>query len=283
MNGIIVIDKEYGYTSRDIVNIVGKKLNTKKIGHTGTLDPIATGVLVLCVGNFLKLSELLVSDNKEYIARVQLGIETDTLDITGKIVDKNDSVNVTKEDIERVLKKFIGKIKQEVPKYSAVKVHGKKLYEYARSGIDVDLPVREVEILEIELLDDIKDNEFSFRCKVSKGTYIRSLIRDIGRELGICATMKSLRRTKQGIFRIEDCYTLRDIEEGNYELLDPKDILDIPKVIVDNDMEFKIRNGQVLEKFFDNDMVMILNQKKELIAIYKEYKQGYVKPYKMFV
>lgn len=282
MNGILVIDKEKGYTSRDIVNIVGKKLGTKKVGHTGTLDPIATGVLVLCIGKSLKLTELLVSNDKEYIARVKLGIETDTLDITGNIVKESKVKDITKEDIEKVLNKFKGKIKQEVPKYSAVSVNGKRLYEYARNGINVKLPVRDVEVFEIELISDVVDNEFSFRCRVSKGTYIRSLIRDIGYELGNCATMVELRRVKQGMFDISEAYSLENIENADYKILNPIDVLDIPKVVVDEDMEFRVRNGQVLKKFFDGDIAMILNNNNQLLAIYKNYNDGYVKPYKMF-
>ena len=281
MNGILVVDKKKGYTSRDIVNIVSKKLKTKKVGHTGTLDPIATGVLVLLIGKSLKLTEILVSDTKEYIAKIKLGIQTDTLDITGNIVKKYDVGNITKEDITRVLAKYMGKIKQEVPKYSAVHVNGKRLYEYARNNIEVELPKREVEIFDLRLVSDIKNNEFSISCIVSKGTYIRSLVRDIGISLGTCATMTELRRIKQGIFDIEQAYTLEDIEKDNYKLLDPKDILNIPKVIVDKDLEFKIKNGQVLKRFFDSDMAMILNQNNELLAIYKKKYMEYVKPFKM--
>ena len=283
MNGILVIDKEKGYTSRDIVNIVSKKLGTKKVGHTGTLDPIATGVLVLCIGKSLKLTELLVSNDKEYIARVRLGIETDTLDITGNIVKESKVKDITREDIEKVLNKFKGKINQEVPKYSAVSVNGKRLYEYARNDIYVKLPVREVEVFEIELISDIVDNEFSFRCRVSKGTYIRSLSRDIGYELGNCATMVELKRIKQGMFDINEAYSLKDIENDNYKILNPIDVLDIPKVVVSEDMEFRVINGQVLKKFFAGDIAMILNKNNELLAIYKDYNDGYVKPYKMFV
>lgn len=282
MNGIIVVDKKAGYTSRDIVNIVGKELGTKKIGHTGTLDPIATGVLVLLIGKYLKLTELLVSDDKEYIATVKLGIETDTLDITGKVIKQSDFSNVTKKDIEEVLNKFKGKIKQEVPKYSAVSVNGKRLYEYARSGEEVKLPVREVEIFEMELLSDVIDGEFKFRCRVSKGTYIRSLIRDIGICLGTNATMSSLRRTKQGKFLIDDAYTLEDIKNNKYKMLNPIDVLDMPKVVVDKDMEFKVKNGQVLKKFFDGNMAMILNMEQQLLAIYKAKDNEFIKPFKMF-
>ena len=282
MNGIILIDKPKDYTSRDIVNIVSKKLQTKKVGHTGTLDPLATGLLVLCIGKTLKLSELLVSTKKEYIATMTFGIETDTLDITGNIVKRDSKTKkFTTKDIETVLKKYTGKIIQEVPKYSSVKVNGKKLYEYARKGEEVALPKREVEIFNIEPLSEINNNTFTFKCTVSKGTYIRSLIRDIGVSLGTYATMSALRRTKQGIFNIEDAYTLEDIENNNYKILDAKDVLKLPKVIVDKNLEFKVKNGQVLTKFFKEDKAMIINQNNELLAIYQKKDDTYVKPYKM--
>lgn len=282
MNGIILIDKPKDYTSRDIVNIVSKKLQTKKVGHTGTLDPLATGLLVLCIGKTLKLSELLVSTKKEYIATMTFGIETDTLDITGNIVKRDSKQKkITTKDIETVLKKYTGKIIQEVPKYSSVKVNGKKLYEYARKGEEVALPKREVEIFNIEPLSEINNNTFTFKCTVSKGTYIRSLIRDIGVSLGTYATMSDLRRTKQGIFNIEDAYTLEDIENNNYKILDAKDVLKLPKVIVDKNLEFKVKNGQVLTKFFKEDKAMIINQNNELLAIYQKKDDTYVKPYKM--
>ena len=282
MNGIILIDKPKDYTSRDIVNIVSKKLQTKKVGHTGTLDPLATGLLVLCIGKTLKLSELLVSTKKEYIATMTFGIETDTLDITGNIVKRDfKQKKITTKDIETVLKKYTGKIIQEVPKYSSVKVNGKKLYEYARKGEEVSLPKREVEIFNIEPLSEINNKTFTFKCTVSKGTYIRSLIRDIGVSLGTYATMSDLRRTKQGIFNIEDAYTLEDIENNNYKILDAKDVLKLPKVIVDKNLEFKVKNGQVLTKFFEEDKAMIINQNNELLAIYQKKDDTYVKPYKM--
>ena len=282
MNGIILIDKPKDYTSRDIVNIVSKKLQTKKVGHTGTLDPLATGLLVLCIGKTLKLSELLVSTKKEYIATMTFGIETDTLDITGNIVKRDSKQKkITTKDIETVLKKYTGKIIQEVPKYSSVKVNGKKLYEYARKGEEVALPKREVEIFNIEPLSEINNNTFTFKCTVSKGTYIRSLIRDIGVSLGTYATMSDLRRTKQGIFNIEDAYTLEDIENNNYKILDSKDVLKLPKGIVDKNLEFKVKNGQVLTKFFKEDKAMIINQNNELLAIYQKKDDTYVKPYKM--
>ena len=289
MNGILLVNKPKDYTSRDIVNIISKKLNTKKVGHTGTLDPIAEGVLVLCIGSSLKLVEILTNHDKEYIAELIVGYETDTLDITGSILKEKKINNLEKKQVKNVLKNFTGEIIQEVPKYSAVKVNGKKLYEYARNNIEVDLPKRKVNIYDIELFSDIKkdeDNNFIFKikCRVSRGTYIRSLIRDIGLSLGSYATMKSLIRTSLGDFNIKDSYTLEQIDNNEYELLDPIDVLSFPKVIVDSNMENKIRNGMILDKFFNEDTAIILNKNNELLAIYKvkDNDKLLVKPWKMF-
>lgn len=283
MNGILVINKEENYTSRDVVNIVSKKLNTKKIGHTGTLDPMAKGVLVLCVGKSLKVVDLITSYTKEYIAKVKLGIETDSLDITGNILREKE-VNVDKNDIINVLNSFLGKSIQEVPKYSAVKVNGKKLYEYARNDIEVELPKREIEIFDIELLSDVLNNEFSFRVVVSKGTYIRSLIRDIGNKLNTYACMSDLIRTKQGNFDINNSYSLSDIEKDNYMLLDIKDVLDMEKVIVNDELLFKIKNGCILDKFFEGNIALIIDKEGNEIGIYKVYDKdkSKVKPDKIF-
>lgn len=282
-DGVLVVYKEKGYTSRDVVNRVSKILHTKRIGHTGTLDPIATGVLVLCVEDGLKLVELLTNHDKEYVAKVRLGIETDTLDITGSIVQEKLCQDITKDKIQTVLKNFIGKSRQVVPKYSAIKVNGKKLYEYARNGEEVELPVRDIEIYDLQMIGDISNNEFTIKCSVSKGTYIRSLIRDIGYALGTVATMVELVRTKSGKFMIEDAYTLEDLEKGKYQLLKIEDVLEIPKVVVEEPMEKKIRNGQVIPKFFEGDMAMILDPNEKLIAIYQKKDDIYVKPYRMFL
>ena len=284
MNGILAIYKEKGYTSRDVVNILTKELGTKKIGHTGTLDPIATGVLVVCINNGLKLVELLTNHDKEYIAKVRLGIETDTLDITGTTIKEDKNIlKYSKEEIEEVLKKFIGKTMQTVPKYAAIKVDGKKLYEYARNGEEVELPTREIEIYDLKLASSVKDNEFYIKCHVSKGTYIRSLIRDIGYALGTYATMVELERTKLGEFGLENTYTLEDIRYGVYYITSIEDSVNLPKVVVDKEVEKKIRNGMVLDKFFDDNMVMIMNKDNELIAIYQSIDNGKVKPYRMFI
>ena len=246
-NGILMVNKPSGITSRDVVNIVGKTLNTKKVGHTGTLDPMATGVLVLCLGNALKVCELITTNDKEYIAKVILGIETETLDTTSPIINTK-KTNITKEEIEKVLNSFKGSYLQEVPKYSAVKINGKKLYEYAREGKEIELPKKMVTIYDIQLISDITyyndTTSFYIKTTVSKGTYIRSLIRDIGYKLNTYGCMDSLERTRQGIFNIDNSYTLEEIKNNNYKLLSiEKSLPNIPLVEVDNKTLFKIRNG----------------------------------------
>lgn len=287
MDNIIVVNKDKDYTSRDVVNVIGKIFNTKKVGHTGTLDPLATGVLIVCMNKALKVVDLITASDKEYIAKVVLGIDTDTLDITGNIINEC-KTNVNVDMVKSALNSFIGKSIQEVPKYSAVKVKGKKLYEYARNGIDVELPKREIQIFDIELISDIDivdgHQEFSFKVKVSKGTYIRSLIRDIGVKLGCFACMKELTRTKQGKFSIDESYTLNDIKNGNYKLLNIKDVIDIEKVVVSDNMLFKIKNGMILDKFFISDKALILDNNGNEIGIYKTYDKDSkkVKPDKIF-
>lgn len=282
MNGLLIINKPINWTSRDVVNKVGHILNTSKIGHTGTLDPIATGVLVLAIGEGLKLVDLVTSETKEYIATAKIGILTDTLDVTGNVLEEKNST-IEKEQLEYVLNSFIGKYLQEVPLYSSVKVNGRRLYDYARNNIKVELPRREVEIFDIELLSFNKE-EFSFRVSVSKGTYIRSLIRDIGNKLDIPCTMSSLERTKQGDFYIEDSYNISDIENGFFELVSFNKALSRFKTVeVDDYLEKKVSNGVPLENRYDEDYVVFVNKESKVLALYKlsEDKKR-IKPYKVF-
>lgn len=285
MNGILIVNKPQNYTSRDIVNIISKKLNTKKVGHTGTLDPIAEGLLVVPIGRALKISELLTSEKKEYIAKVILGYETDMLDITGKEIKRN-IPNVDKDKLIEVLNSFIGKYNQEVPMYSAVKVNGRKLYEYARSNIQITPPSKIVEIYSISLLEGpiYKDNtvEFTMKCEVSKGTYIRSLIRDIAYKLSTYGTMKELIRTKQGSFLLEDAFTLEDIQKDKYKLLSIKEALPNIKITkIDDKILKQVKNGMVLDKFFEEEISLLVDKDGREIAIYKDIGNGKVKPYKM--
>lgn len=278
-SGILIIDKEKDMTSRDVVNIACKKLGTKKIGHTGTLDPIATGVLVLGVNEGTKIIDLLTSNDKLYQAEVEIGILTDTLDITGNVIEKKD-VKIKKEEIEQTLESFKGKYMQEVPKYSAVRINGKRLYEYARNEIEVELPKREVEIKDIFLID-FNDNKFIFQVHVSKGTYIRSLIRDIGEKLNIPMTMTNLRRIKQGIFDISKSIKLDEINED--KLISIKDALDnYPKIEIDSLTEKKVKNGAKLN-YKINDITLVLNKDDELLALYEPSNHiDIMKPYKVF-
>lgn len=266
MNGILIVNKSEGFTSRDVVNKLSKIFNTKKIGHTGTLDPIAKGVLVVVIGKYTKLCEDLTQTYKEYIATFKLGILTDTLDITGKILDEKD-VTVTEEEIRNVIASYKCVYDQEVPIYSSVKINGRKLYEYARNGENVVLPKRKVDIKNIEVIDINKDI-VKIKCLVSKGTYIRSLIRDIGLSLNTFATMTDLIRIKQGIFDIRDSYTLEDIENGNYKLIDIEDVMDIC-VIDDNTYLKYVTNGVKLKLDIENKYILFKHEGNN-IALYKK-------------
>lgn len=288
MNGILLVNKKENWTSRDVVNRVGKILGTKKVGHTGTLDPLATGVLVLCIGSATKLNEILTSTYKEYEAEITLGLLTDTLDITGNEL-KEEKVNVNKEQILEALNKMTGKYIQEVPIYSAVKVNGRKLYEYARAGESVELPKREVDIKELELIGNIKytDNKtiFNIRCLVSKGTYIRALVNDIANSLNTIGVMSKLTRTKQGKFKLENCYKIEDIESGNYKLISIAEALNnFPKVVVDGYLENLIKNGAVINDEWKQEHILFINKNNCLLALYKSYDKdkNKLKPWKMF-
>jgi tRNA pseudouridine55 synthase len=288
MNGILLVNKKENWTSRDVVNKVGKILGTKKVGHTGTLDPLATGVLVLCIESATKLNEILTSTYKEYEAEITLGLLTDTLDITGNEL-KEEKVKVNKEQILEALNKMTGKYVQEVPIYSAVKVNGRKLYEYARAGESVELPKREVDIKELELIGDIKytDNKtiFNIRCLVSKGTYIRALVNDIANSLNTIGVMSKLTRTKQGKFKLENCYKIEDIESGNYKLISIVEALNnFPKVVVDGYLENLIKNGAVINDEWKQEHILFIDKNNCLLALYKSYDKDKtkLKPWKMF-
>ncbi len=274
MNGIVVINKPNGYTSRDVINVLNKEFHTKKIGHTGTLDPIATGVLVVCIGRYTKLVDKITCYNKEYIATIKLGIKTDTLDITGNCLEQESNINVDKDVVINTLNSFLGRSIQEVPKYAAVKVKGKKLYEYARDGEEISLPKREIEIYEIELLE-CTNEEIKFRTVVSKGTYIRSLIRDICEKLGVIGTMSSLIRTKQGKFKIEDSFTLEEIKRKEYKLLDIQSAFSYPCYELNDDEYFKVKNGVSLQ-IDRNDPFLFMKYKDTVVAIY-EFQKGMYK------
>lgn len=279
INGILVVNKSEGFTSRDVVNKVSRILGTKKIGHTGTLDPLATGVLVLTIGKCTKLSEMLTCQYKEYIAEFMLGYETDTLDITGEKTKEYSGSFPDDLEIKTVISSFAREYLQEVPLYSAVKIDGKRLYEYARNNIEVELPKRMVDIKSIDILE-INDNVVKIKTCVSKGTYIRSLIRDIGEKLGTYATMSKLVRSKSGKFDIDNSYTLESIENGNYKILSPIEFLDdIQTIVLDDELFKKVDNGVKLRLDCNCDYVKFAKN-DEIVAIYKreeDYYKMYVK------
>ena len=267
MNGVLLVNKQKHVTSRDVVNELTHIFNTKKIGHTGTLDPIASGVLVCTIGKYTKLNDVLTSKYKEYIATMELGYLTDTLDNTGTVLSKSD--NIPNEDrIKEVIYSYKKKYMQEVPIYSSVKVNGRKLYEYARNNETVELPIKEVDIKEIEILS-INDKEIVFKTLVSKGTYIRSLIRDIGETLGCHASMTDLIRTKQGKFYIEDTYTIDEIKDGNYKILDIEDVLDLDIVDTSDNLYKLISNGVKIDYNSNKDFILF-RYKGEDISLYQK-------------
>ena len=250
MQGILVVNKSKGMTSHDVVARVRRIFKTRQVGHTGTLDPDAEGVLPVLIGRATKLSDILTSEEKTYIARVKLGIVTDTYDITGTVKEEN-AVNVTKEDIKQTADEFLGVQMQIPPMYSAIKIDGKKLYQLAREGIEIERPAREIEINKISCFDfDLKNNSFSLEVCCSKGTYIRSLCHDLGKKLGCGAVMSELLRTKSGTFTIDMAHSLEEISES-FEKGEAENLLisidealsAYPKVLVSEENAKKIRNG----------------------------------------
>ncbi len=275
LNGIIVINKPKNYTSHDVVAKVKKLLNIKKVGHTGTLDPNATGVLPLLLNSGTKLSKYLIEHDKEYEVTLKLGIRTDTLDGEGKVLEKKEvdrkMLENTKQ-IEKVLNSFTGKQTQVPPMYSAIKVKGKKLYEYARRGENVEVQPRQIEIYNIELQKvDIKKQEIEFEVQCSKGTYIRTLCEDIATKLGTIGYMKELNRTKVGKFGLEEAITIEKLEE----YIENKKYEDLNIITMEELLKEKekiVLNEKNLEMFLNGVKIKIEN-KTGIYRIYNENKQ----------
>ncbi len=246
MDGIINIYKPVGMTSHDVVNKVRRIVGTKKVGHTGTLDPDAEGVLPVCINRGTKVADMLTFSDKRYTACFKLGITTDTLDISGNVLEKR-PVNVTEQQIVEAIKSFEGVIEQIPPMYSAIKVGGRKLCDLARKGIEVERKSRRVEIYEINILD-VKDNSFTIDVKCSKGTYIRTLGSDIGEKLGCGAVMTSLVRTQSSIFEINDSVKLDDLTPENYKnhVILAVDLFEGEKITVDDSILSKVLNGNAI-------------------------------------
>ncbi len=288
-NGIINIFKEKGFTSHDVVAKMRGILKQKKIGHSGTLDPDATGVLPVLLGNATVLSDMLTDKSKEYEAVMLLGVSTDTQDITGKILEKRDTSNLNKDMVKEIILSFLGEYMQLPPMYSALKVGGKKLVDLAREGKEVKREPRAVYIFDIDIMD-ISLPEVKFKVKVSKGTYIRTLCHDIGEKLSVGGCMESLIRTRVDRFYINDAITLKQVEE-NRECI-KKNILSVeeyfsflPKINTSPEFDKYLHNGNKLKldkKPENSELYRLYDSKDRFIAIYKK-EMTELKPFKMFL
>ena len=277
MDGILIVNKDKGCTSHDVVYKV-KKLFGKKVGHTGTLDPNATGVLPILIGNGTELSQFLINHDKKYIATIQLGVKTDTADVEGNVIEEKcvDLSLLNEEKINTILKNLIGKQKQIPPMYSAIKVNGKKLYEYARSGKSVDIPARDIEIYDLKLLNiDIENKLLTYEIYCSKGTYVRTMCEKIAEALDTVGYMKELQRTMVGNFKIEDSVTIEELKEN----FDKKDFLNQKiislesffskkdKVILGNKQLSLLLNGVLIGANYSDDIFRIYNENGIFVGI----------------
>ena len=268
MAEVLYVNKPSGISSFDVCFKLRKVLHTKKIGHTGTLDPNATGVMIVLFDKSTKANQFLATDRKEYETRVLLGKETDTLDIDGKVLGEYKYEVPDENTLKKALNAFKGRSVQEVPITSAVSVDGKRLYQYQKEGKEVELPKREIEVFSVELLNIYEDG-FSFLSRVSSGTYIRALVRDILSSLNLHGTVLSLKRTAVDDVRIEDCDELNDILEGNYHLHDLYDLLSKRYEVFEDFDEKDVLNGKKL--VIESDQPRLLMAKNhEALAIYEK-------------
>jgi tRNA pseudouridine55 synthase len=282
MDGVLVIDKPEDWTSHDVIAKCRNLLKVRKIGHTGTLDPFATGVLTLLVGKATRLAQFLNKDEKEYIAKITFGFETETGDRTGKIKENTlcEEFKLENEKIRETLKTFLGEIEQLPPMFSAKKVKGKKLYELARKNLEIERKAVKVTIFDLELLE-IEEESIRLRIVSSSGTYIRTLAEDVGRRLGISAHLSELRRIRAGRFDISRAITLEKLEEIikqgmlNKVLIPIGEVLeDLPKVILDEANLKRAKNGnslkiQIQSGLTEGDFVCLLDSQRNLVAIGK--------------
>ena len=247
INGIVVVNKEKGFTSHDVVNVIRRIFGTRKVGHTGTLDPDATGVLPICIGKGTKVADMLTFSDKCYEARVRLGLTTDTQDISGEVLTTSD-VNVSETELLEAVNKFTGNLEQIPPMYSAIKINGQKLCDLARKGVEVERKPRNITIYSSEM-SGFDGVEFNLAVHCSKGTYIRTLCHDIGMYLGCGAVMCDLKRTKSSCFSIEDSYTLDELkamtEDELRKVLSPVDsvFINYPKLVINDRIKKLFCNG----------------------------------------
>ena len=266
MNGILLVDKPADWTSNDVVQKLRGVLHERRIGHAGTLDPMATGLLTVFVGRATRAVEFAEHDRKRYLAGLRLGLITDTQDITGTILEKRE-VNVTRDELDSVLKRFLGNITQTPPMYSAVKVHGQRLYKLAREGKCVERAARSISIFRLDLMSFAED-QILLDVSCSKGTYIRTLCHDIGDALGCGGCLSSLRRTEAGIFSVSQARTMDDIIAGDYNLL-PTDtlFLQYPALTLMKDEEKRVRNGGVFHSEVQNGYYRLYAPSGEFLAL----------------
>ncbi|PKL01589.1 MAG: tRNA pseudouridine(55) synthase TruB [Tenericutes bacterium HGW-Tenericutes-1] len=275
MDGIILVDKPKGWTSHDVVSKLRKQLNTKKIGHTGTLDPMATGLLVVCLGNATKFVKYLTEHDKEYIAEITLGVKTNTDDITGEVIDTAVISTFEKSILENILKSFVGTMSQIPPVASAIKVNGKRAYEFIHKQQDAPtMQPRIVTFHAIKLVSNpvfIDDKcLFSIRVVCSKGTYIRALARDIGQSMNVPATLSNLRRTKVGQFEEKEASLMENLSIDTLHLINPIHYLGFQEIHIDDEYLFKVANGAFLPMsiFPNKEETLVCDKTGKPLAIY---------------
>lgn len=273
-HGVLIVDKPKGITSHDVVDIARKALDTRRIGHIGTLDPNATGVLVLCVNNATKLVKYFTEHSKSYRAEFIIGKRTDSDDITGKVIEEMDACHLKKDDVIDALMSFIGQSMQTPPKFSAIKVNGLKLYELARRDVNMhQIEPRQVEVFDIKDIEIVETGQIwklNATLYVSKGTYIRAIARDLGEKLGNIGTMGNLRRLEIENFKIEDAVSIDELKNAQVELLDPFQFLNMQKLVVDERAKSYIENGRflALELFKEKTDTIIYSSEGDVLAIY---------------
>lgn len=273
MDGILLINKPIGMTSHDVIDCVRKVLHTRKVGHCGTLDPDAAGVLVICVGKATKALQFLMSEEKGYEATLCLGSATDTYDQSGQVIQSKPFDGI-KQDIDEVLASFIGKQQQMPPMYSAIKVNGKKLYEYARKQEKVEVLPRDIEIYDIQKVS-VDHRYLTFKVHCSKGTYIRSLCVDIAKKLDYPGHMCRLVRFQSGQFSLEECVSLEDLQQGKFHLMSLEEAFSHFDHITVHD-ENIVYHGKMIKSDIDHQVV-VCNQQGRVLAVYGPNGQGFLK------
>lgn len=271
-DGILLINKPIDFTSRDVVNVIGRELKTKKVGHCGTLDPFASGLLLVGVNKGTKILQFLESESKTYLATLKLGETTSTLDTEGEIIDTKPISAHTKEEIIDILKSFLGKSMQIPPIYSAIKVKGKALYKYARNNEEVDIKEREIEIFDINFVSYVAPF-LSFNISCSKGTYIRTLGSDIANKLGEIGYLIKLQRTNIGNFSLNNAIEINNITYDSVISI-VKSLSFLETCVLDEKQSKDIKDGKVYESNSHNDLLLLIDEEENPIAVYKRFKDN---------